>query len=79
MCGVGHREGRGDGAPSYEAAAAADVVASTVTDDDASRAVWLGADGALAGPAAGAVAVEAGTLTPGWIQSLAARVARLFR
>ena len=54
------------------AAAGADLVIAMVTDDAASRAVWTGPDGALAGLAAGAVAVESSTLTPGWIRELAA-------
>ena len=54
-----------------QAAAGADVVLSMVTDDDASRAVWTGPDGALAGLAAGAVAVESSTLTPAWVRELA--------
>lgn len=57
------------------AAAAADVVIACVTDDDASRAVWLGADGALAGLRAGALAIESSTLTPGWVRELADSVA----
>lgn len=55
-----------------EAAKGAQVVISIVADDDASRAVWLGDEGALAGAEAGAVLIECGTLTPGWIRELAA-------
>ncbi|WP_412062414.1 NAD(P)-dependent oxidoreductase [Rubrivirga sp. IMCC45206] len=54
-----------------EAATGADLVIAMVTDDDASRAVWTGADGALAGLAPDAVAVESSTLTPGWVRELA--------
>jgi 3-hydroxyisobutyrate dehydrogenase len=54
-----------------EAAARADVVVSMVADDAASRSVWLGDEGALAGAARGAVLVEASTLTVGWIEELA--------
>src|SRR5688572_27413983 len=53
-----------------EAAARADVIISMVADDAASRAVWLGENGALAGAARGAVLIEASTLTPGWIAEL---------
>jgi len=42
-----------------------------VADDVASRAVWLGEQGALAGAASGAVLVESSTLTVGWIEQLA--------
>ena len=54
-----------------DAAAASDVVVAMVTDDAASRAIWTGKDGALAGLQSGAVAVESSTLTPGWITELA--------
>jgi 3-hydroxyisobutyrate dehydrogenase len=42
-----------------------------VADDAASRAVWQGAHGALAGVARGSVLVECSTLTVGWIEELA--------
>jgi 3-hydroxyisobutyrate dehydrogenase len=54
-----------------EAATGADFIFAMVADDDASRAVWLGADGALAGAKSGAIGVESSTLTPGWIRELA--------
>jgi len=54
------------------AATGADVIISMVADDGASRAVWLGDTGALAGAARGAVLVEASTLTVGWVRELAA-------
>jgi 3-hydroxyisobutyrate dehydrogenase len=53
-----------------EAAADADVILAMVADDAASRSVWLGADGALAGAKAGAIAVESSTLTPDWVREL---------
>lgn len=55
-----------------EAAKGAQVVISIVADDDASRAVWQGEQGALAGAEAGAVLIECGTLSPGWVRELAA-------
>jgi 3-hydroxyisobutyrate dehydrogenase len=58
-----------------DAAARADVVLSMVADDAASRAVWLGDDGALAGATRGAVLVESSTLTVGWIGQLFREVA----
>jgi 3-hydroxyisobutyrate dehydrogenase len=58
-----------------EAAAAADVVMSMVADDRASRAVWLGEEGALAGARPHAVLIESSTLSPAWIEELAARAA----
>jgi 3-hydroxyisobutyrate dehydrogenase len=63
-------EGAHAAATPREAAARADVVLSMVADDAASRAVWLGDDGALAGAARGAVLVESSTLTVGWIGQL---------
>jgi len=54
-----------------EAAAGADFVFAMVADDAASRSVWLGADGALAGAKPGAILVESSTLSPGWVRELA--------
>jgi 3-hydroxyisobutyrate dehydrogenase len=54
-----------------QAAAQADIVLSIVADDVASREVWLGENGALAGAAAGAVLIESSTLTVGWVLQLA--------
>ncbi|MCU0490320.1 MAG: NAD(P)-dependent oxidoreductase [Chloroflexaceae bacterium] len=57
------------------AATGADVVISMVRDDEASRVVWLDAEtGALGGLRAGAVAIEASTLTPEWVTELAETV-----
>ena len=52
------------------AAAQAEVILSVVGDDDASRAVWLGPEGALAGAPPGAVIVECSTLSLDWIREL---------
>jgi 3-hydroxyisobutyrate dehydrogenase len=54
-----------------DAARDADMVVAMVADDDASRAVWQGADGGLAGIKRGAIVVESSTLTPEWIHELA--------
>src|ERR1700677_557889 len=54
-----------------EAATGTDFVFAMVADDDASRSVWLGADGALAGAKSGASGVESSSLTPDWIRELA--------
>jgi 3-hydroxyisobutyrate dehydrogenase len=56
-----------------EAAIGADFIFAMVADDDASRAVWLGSDGALAGAKSRAIGVESSTLTPEWIRELAGR------
>lgn len=54
-----------------EAASRADVVISMVADDVASRAVWLGELGALAGAAPGTVLVESSTLSVACVRELA--------
>lgn len=59
-----------------EAAAKARVVISMVADDAASRAVWLGENGAMAGVSPGTVLIESSTLTSGWVRELAAAAAR---
>jgi 3-hydroxyisobutyrate dehydrogenase len=68
-------EGAQAAASPREAAARADVIVSMVADDAASRGVWLGDSGALAGAARGSVLVESSTLTVGWIEELAREAA----
>jgi 3-hydroxyisobutyrate dehydrogenase len=53
-----------------EAAALAECVIVMVADDEASRALWLGHDGILAGLRPGTLTMECSTLTPGWIADL---------
>jgi 3-hydroxyisobutyrate dehydrogenase len=61
-------------APTPAAAVAdADIVITMVTDDDASRAVWLEA-GVVDSMRRGAVAIECSTLSPGWVSKLAQQV-----
>jgi 3-hydroxyisobutyrate dehydrogenase len=48
----------------------AEIVITIVSDDDASRAVWLDS-GVLRGMRCGATAIECSTLSPGWVGSLA--------
>jgi 3-hydroxyisobutyrate dehydrogenase len=59
-----------------EAASNADIVISIVADDVASRAVWLGENGALAGATAGSVLIESSTLTVAWVLELAKAAAQ---
>jgi 3-hydroxyisobutyrate dehydrogenase-like beta-hydroxyacid dehydrogenase len=71
------RQLAGDGAivaaTPREAAARADAVIAMVSDDTASRAVWLAdGDGAAAGLRRDALAIESSTLTPAWIGELGA-------
>jgi 3-hydroxyisobutyrate dehydrogenase len=59
-----------------EAASGAEFVLAMVRDDEASRQVWLDTEtGALAGMAAGSIAIESSTLSPAWIGELGAAVA----
>jgi len=55
-----------------EAAERSEVVLSMVADDAASRGVWLGEDGALAGSSRNSVLIESSTLSVGWVKELAA-------
>ena len=66
-----HRGARLAASP-REAAQGADAVIAMVADDEASRQVWLGDTGALAGMRNDAVAMDCSTLSPAWIRELAA-------
>jgi 3-hydroxyisobutyrate dehydrogenase len=57
-----------------EAASKADVVISMVADNNASRGLWLGESGALAGVAPRTVCIECSTVTVDWARELAAAV-----
>ena len=59
-----------------EAASQAQIILSMVADDLASRAVWLGENGALAGASPGAVLIESSTVSIGWIKELEAEAAQ---
>jgi 3-hydroxyisobutyrate dehydrogenase len=69
------RDGASIASSPRTAAEGAAVVFSMVADDVASRAMWLGQEGALAGAAAGTVIVECSTLSVGWVNELARAVA----
>jgi 3-hydroxyisobutyrate dehydrogenase-like beta-hydroxyacid dehydrogenase len=60
------------------AAGGADVVFEATADDASSRAVWLGAEGILAGSADEATLITSATLSPDWVAELgdACRAAR---
>jgi 3-hydroxyisobutyrate dehydrogenase len=60
---------------SREASARADVVIAMVADDAASRGVWLGPDGALAGAAPGTLLLDSSTISVAWVKELAAAAA----
>ena len=57
-----------------DAAAGAEVIVSMVADDTASRAMWLGEDGALAAAAPGTVCIDCSTVTVDWVRELATAV-----
>jgi 3-hydroxyisobutyrate dehydrogenase len=59
-----------------EAAQRSEVIISMVADDQASRDIWLGENGALNGADAGSTMIESSTLTVAWIKELAAAAAR---
>ena len=58
-----------------EASSRAQIILSMVADDSASRAVWLGEDGALAGASPHTLLIESSTLSIGWIKELEAAAA----
>lgn len=53
-----------------QAAKGATTVLAMLADDPASRAAWLGPDGALAAMQPGAIVVECSTLSPDWVAEL---------
>ncbi len=55
------------------AAQNAEAVFAMVTDDAASRAVWLGEQGILAGANPQAILIESSTVSPDWIRELSDR------
>ncbi len=58
-----------------EAASRAQIVVSMVANDNASRGVWLGENGALAGAVRDSLLIESSTLSGKWIHELAAKAA----
>jgi len=58
-----------------EAATSANVIVCMVADDSASRAMWLGENGALAAAAPGTICIDSSTVTVGWAHELAEAVA----
>jgi 3-hydroxyisobutyrate dehydrogenase len=59
-----------------EAAKGVSIIISMLADDAASRAVWLGKDGALAAADKGAILIESSTVSPAWIAELAGHAAQ---
>jgi 3-hydroxyisobutyrate dehydrogenase len=56
-----------------DAASKAKIIISMVANDAASREVWLGENGALAGAAPNSLLIESSTLSGGWIHELAGK------
>ena len=65
-------EGAKRAASPREAVQGAAIAISMVADDNASRGVWLGEQGALPAATNGTTLVECSTLTVGWMKELAA-------
>ena len=59
-----------------EAATQADFIINMVADDSASRSLWLGENGALAGAKPGTICIECSTVTVNWVRELAAAAAQ---
>jgi len=59
-----------------EAASNSEIIISMVADDGASRQVWLGEEGVLAGISPGSLLIECSTLTVDWVLELAALAAK---
>jgi 3-hydroxyisobutyrate dehydrogenase len=55
-----------------EAAKNADIIIAMVSDDSASRQMWLGEQGAFSAAKPGAIAIECSTISPVWVRELAA-------
>ena len=64
-------EGAQAAASPRAAAKDADVIITMVADDNASRSIWLGKDGALAGAKPGTICIECSTVTVDWVRELA--------
>jgi 3-hydroxyisobutyrate dehydrogenase len=58
-----------------EAASRSQIILSMVSNDAASRNIWLGEDGALEGAAANSILIESSTLSTAWIYELASKAA----
>jgi len=54
-----------------DAATGANVIVCMVADDNASRAMWLGENGALAAATPGTICIDSSTVTVGWTRELA--------
>lgn len=55
----------------HDAARQAQIIIGIVADDNASREIWLGEQGALAAAQSGTLLIDSSTLTPKWVRELA--------
>jgi 3-hydroxyisobutyrate dehydrogenase len=62
------------GSSPADAASGAEFIISMVADDTASRALWLGENGALSVAAPGTVCIDCSTVTVDWVRELSAVV-----
>ena len=69
-------DGAFEAATPREAASRAEIVISMVSNDEASREVWLGDNGVLAGAATNSLLIESSTLSSEWIHELAEHAAK---
>jgi 3-hydroxyisobutyrate dehydrogenase len=67
------KDGATTAATPREAALRSEIIISMVANDEASRNVWLGEQGALAAAGANSLLIECSTLTASWIHELAAK------
>ena len=58
-----------------EAASRSQIIISMVSNDVASRTIWLGEQGALEGATANSILIESSTLSTAWIHELATKAA----
>jgi len=73
------KDGATAAATPREAALRSEIIISMVANDEASRSIWLGGQGALAAAAANSLLIECSTLTASWIHALAAKAAERHR
>ncbi len=59
-----------------DAAENADVIISMLADNNATRSLWLGENGALAATKPGTICIECSTVTVNWVRELAAAAAQ---
>lgn len=69
------KQGATAAASPRDAASRSEIIISMVANDQASRDIWLGEQGALAAATANSLLIECSTLTASWIHELASKAA----